>query len=188
MLLEDSGEAGTMKALKIGEKAPQFAAKACYDNQIVDIRSEDFLGKWVLLFFYPKDYSYVCPTELRMLAKHQAEFEEEGAQVLAISVDTAVSHCAWMAAELPEIRYPLLADPDKTIARAYGVLDRKEGVALRGAFIINPEGIVQYCVISNMNVGRSVEELLRVLAALKTGGLCGAGWKKGDKPLPVREE
>ncbi len=174
--------------MSTGEKAPPFEADAVYDGRVIRVSLSEFANRWVLLFFYPKDFSFVCPTELRMLAKYHDEFEKAGVSILGVSTDSVESHKQWLAKDLPDVHYPLIADTDAVISSLYGVLDAKSGQALRGAFIIDPDGVVQYAVISNMNVGRSVKELLRVIAALKTSGMCPAGWKKGDKPLAVRPE
>ncbi|VVB57418.1 Peroxiredoxin [uncultured archaeon] len=170
----------------VGKKAPHFSAMACQEDEIFELSSSRVAGFWTLLFFYPKDFTKVCPTELRALALRAGEFEAEGARILAISTDDVRTHQRWLREELPEVKFPLLADSTHRISSDYGVLVEGEDVAQRAAFIIDPLGVVRYVVVSDMDVGRSVAELLRVLQALKTGALCPADWKKGDKPLPSK--
>ncbi len=155
---------------------------------MVEVSSSDFMGHWLILFFYPADFSTVCPTELRALERHLEEIQAEDARVAAVSTDDAQTHKRWLKEELPEVKFPLLADPTHAISSAYGVLLEEEGISQRAAFIIDPQGVIRYLVVSDMDVGRSAEELLRVLQALRTGAPCPAGWKKGDKPLPVKAE
>lgn len=167
----------------VGKKAPEFSLEGVQNGEIRRFSSQDFMGKWLLLLFYPRDFTFVCPTELKSLAHLEPEFLAEGCAVAAASTDSEFSHKAWLEKTLPSVKYPVLADTSHTLSRSYGVLLEGQGTALRGAFLIDPQGIVQYATVSNLNVGRSLEEFLRVLQALKTGGMCPAGWKKGDKPL-----
>lgn len=169
--------------MKVGEKAPEFSLEAYQSGEMKKVSSKDFSGKWVVLFFYPRDFTFVCPTELKAMARRAGEFEKENAAIIGASTDSAHSHKAWFERELPEVKYPVLADTGHQLARAYGILIEEDGTALRGTFIIDPNGILQYSVVSNLNVGRSVDETLRVLQALKSGGLCPVDWKKGEKTL-----
>lgn len=169
--------------MKVGEKAPEFTLEAYSNGQITKVSSLDFAGKWMLLFFYPRDFTFVCPTELKSLASFHAAFQAEGCEIIGASTDSAFSHKAWLEKDLPEVKYPVLADTGHKLAREYNILIENDGTALRGAFLIDPNGILQYATIANLNVGRSAEELLRVLQAFKTGGFCPANWKKGDKTL-----
>jgi peroxiredoxin (alkyl hydroperoxide reductase subunit C) len=134
----------------------------------------------LVLFFYPADFTFICPTEVTGFNKMAKEFSSENAAILGASVDSIDSHRAW-AEELGGLEYPLLSDEDKTLSRAYGVLNEKEGVSLRATFIINPAGVISYQVASHVNVGRSVEETLRVVKALRTERLCPSDWKP-DEP------
>jgi len=141
-----------------------------------------------MLFFYPLDFTFVCPTEITALSDRYEEFVARGADVLGVSVDSVYSHRAWINTPrekngIAGLKFPLASDITKQVSRDYGVLVEEEGVSLRGLFIIDPDGILQYAVIHNMNVGRSVDETLRVLEALQTGGLCPADWKPGQKTL-----
>jgi alkyl hydroperoxide reductase subunit AhpC len=169
--------------IKVGEKAPVFSAEAYVDGKIARISMSDFKKKWIVLFFYPRDFTFVCPTEIAGFARLEPEFKRSGGVVIGASTDSVYSHKAWFERDLTMVKYPVLADTNHSIARAYDVLIESTGDALRGTFIIDPEGIVQYAVVSNLNVGRSVEETLRVLQALNTGGLCPVDWKPGQPTL-----
>jgi len=148
----------------------------------------DYAGKWLVLFFYPLDFTFVCPTEILGLSDAYDEFKKLGADVLGVSTDSVYSHRAWINTPRDQngiagVRFPLAADITKAVSRTYGVLVEDQGIALRGLFIIDPEGVLQYSVINCLNVGRSVDETLRVLQALQTGGLCPVNWKPGQKTL-----
>jgi peroxiredoxin (alkyl hydroperoxide reductase subunit C) len=165
----------------IDQPAPQFTADAVLDNgEFKKISLSDFKGKWVVLFFYPLDFTFVCPTEITQFRDKLAEFRSAKAEVLGCSVDSVHSHKRWLKDDLGNLGYPLIADITKRIARDYGVLIEAKGIATRGTFIIDPEQNIQYMGIHNTTVGRDASEILRVLQALQTGELCGAGWKKGE--------
>ncbi len=169
---------------KVGEPAPPFTLDAVVDKEFKKVSSSDYRGKWVVLFFYPADFTFVCPTEITGFNKAIDRFTELNAQLLGASVDSKYSHLAWIKrGDLGDLKFPLLADSKKEATDRYGILDEKEGVALRGLFIIDPNGILQYQVVNNLSVGRSVEETLRVLEALQTGELCPLGWKPGEKTI-----
>lgn len=168
-----------MSSLQIGDSAPEFYAKGILDSKIADYSLSAYRGKWLVLFFYPADFTFICPTEVIGFSKLAKEFAAEGAAILGASVDAIDSHRSW-AIELGGVEYPLLSDQSKSMSRAYGVLDEKEGVSLRATFIINPAGVLCYQVVSHVNVGRSVEETLRVLKALRTERLCPSDWKPGE--------
>lgn len=168
----------------IGQPAPQFTVPAVVDGgDFKDITLSDFKGKWVVLFFYPLDFTFVCPTEITQFRDQLKSFKEAGAVVLGASIDSVHSHKRWIKDDLGELGYPLLGDVTKRLSRDYGVLMEDKGIATRGTFIIDPEGIIQYMGIHNLNVGRDAGEVLRVLSGLKSGELCGAGWKPGSKHL-----
>jgi alkyl hydroperoxide reductase subunit AhpC len=173
----------TTVTAKVGTLAPDFKAKAYVAGQFKDISLRDFQGKWVCLFFYPLDFTFVCPTEIRSFAKHEAEFKEMGCQIISCSTDSEYSHKAWFEKELSEVKYPVLADTAHNISRDYGMLIEEKGIALRGTFLIDPKGILQWTAVSALNVGRSVDEVLRTLQALKTGELCPADWKPGQSTI-----
>lgn len=168
-----------MSLVRLGDKAPDFALKGVHQNRVSEYSLSRYKGKWLVLFFYPADFTFICPTEVVSFSKLAKEFAAQGAEILGVSVDSLDSHRSW-ADELGGIDYPLLSDEEKTLSRAYGVLDEREGVPLRATFIITPNGEVSYLVISHVNVGRSVEETLRVLKALRTERLCPSEWKPGE--------
>ncbi|MBS3141160.1 peroxiredoxin [Candidatus Woesearchaeota archaeon] len=169
--------------IMLGKPAPKFNLEAYENGEIKKITSEDYKGKWLVLNFYPRDFTFVCPTELKALARYEDEFKEQNAVILAASTDSVNSHKAWIESELKEVKYPVLADTSHSLSKNYNVLIEEEGKALRGTFIIDPEGILQYSVVSNLDVGRSTDEILRVLQALQTKELCPVNWKPGDKTL-----
>ena len=153
-----------------------------------NVRLSDYRGRWLVLVFYPLDFTFVCPTELTTFSDRYDDFEAIGADVLGISTDSVFSHRAWLQTPrdkggVADLRYPLASDQTKDVSRAYGVLIENQGIALRGLFVIDPEGILRYAVVHDLNVGRSAEETLRVIQALQTGGLCGAEWRPGQKTL-----
>ncbi|MGH7770878.1 MAG: peroxiredoxin [Candidatus Binatia bacterium] len=169
----------------VGMKAPEFVLRGIYQGRIEDYAPKSYQGKWLVLFFYPADFTFICPTEVVGFSKMAGEFRAEQAEVLGVSVDSLETHRAWIE-ELGGINYPLLSDVDKRVSRAYGVLEEKEGVSERATFIINPTGEVSYLVVSHMNVGRSVEETLRVLKGLCTERLCPSDWKPGQQTGELR--
>jgi peroxiredoxin 2/4 len=168
-----------MSQLRVGDNAPGFKVKGILRGQVAEYSLSSFKGKWLILFFYPADFTFICPTEVTGFSNLTKEFATENAAVLGVSVDSIDSHRSW-ADELGGLNYPLLSDEDKTLSRVYGVLEDKEGVSLRATFIINPAGVICYQVVSHVNVGRSVEETLRVLKALRTERLCPSDWKPGE--------
>ena len=176
----------------VGQKAPDFEVDAVVGGEFKPVRLSDYKGKYVVLFFYPLDYTFVCPTEITAFADAHAKFKDLGAEVMAASVDSKFVHLAWQATPRKEgglgpLPYPHLSDLNKTLCRDYGVLLEPAGVALRGLFIIDDEGVVQHATINNLGVGRSVEETLRVLQAVqtvkKTGEVCPANWRPGDDTM-----
>jgi peroxiredoxin 2/4 len=164
--------------LQIGAEAPDFTLKGALAGKISDYSLRSLKGKWVVLFFYPADFTFICPTEVTGFGKKASEFRAEQAEVLGISVDPPESHVKW-AEELGGLNCALLSDVEGKVSRAYGVLDESENVSLRATFIINPSGKIVYVVVSHSNVGRSVEETLRVLKALRTERLCPSDWQPG---------
>lgn len=168
--------------MQVGRPAPKFKAEALVGDQFKEISSEDYKGKWLVLFFYPLDFTFVCPTEILEFSKRADEFKALGAEIVGGSVDSVYSHLAWTK-ELGRLNYPLLSDMTTQISHDYGILIHEKGIALRGLFIIDPEGILRYQVVHDLSVGRSVDETLRVLQAFQTGELCPTGWTKGGKTL-----
>ncbi len=170
-------------SIQVGKLAPVFQAKAYVAGQFKDVSLKDYQGKWVCLFFYPLDFTFVCPTEIRTFGEKDAEFKESGCQILACSTDSEYSHKAWYEKELKEVKYPVLADTAHKISHDYGVLLEEKGIALRGTFLIDPQGTLQWMSVNALGVGRSVDEVLRTLQALQTGELCPADWKPGKATL-----
>lgn len=165
----------------IGQPAPQFTAQAVVDGgEVKTVSLSDYKGKWVVLFFYPLDFTFVCPTEITQFRDAAAEFKKSGAQVLGCSVDSVHSHKRWIKDDLKDLGYPLIADLTKRMSRDYNVLIEDAGIATRGTFIIDPNGVLQYAGVHNTSVGRDVNEILRVLQGCQSGELCGAGWKPGS--------
>ncbi len=170
--------------ISIGKNAPQFDQVTAYhQGDFTKVSLRDYSGSWLVFFFYPRDFTFICPTELKGFAKHEAELAKLNAKVLAASTDSEWSHKAWFERDLPDVTYPVLADTTQQVAKDYGVLDDSNGEAQRGLFIIDPEGVVKYVVISAGSVGRSVKEVIRVLTALQSGDLCPVEWEPGQETL-----
>lgn len=179
-------------AVLVQQKAPSFTAEAVMaDGSFRHVKLEDYRGKYVLVFFYPLDFTFVCPTEIIAFSERASEFEALGVQILGVSVDSAFSHLAWRntprnVGGLGAIAYPLIADLTKDIARAYDVL-LPEGVALRGLFLIDRDGIVRHQVVNDLPLGRSVDEALRMVKALQFteehGEVCPANWQEGGRTI-----
>jgi alkyl hydroperoxide reductase subunit AhpC len=176
----------------VTQAAPDFKAQAVMaDGQFKELSLSDYRGKYVLLFFYPLDFTFVCPTEIIAFSDRAAEFEKLGVQIIGVSVDSQFSHLAWRNAPrdqggLGNIQYPLVADLSKQIARDYDVLT-EETVALRGLFLIDQQGVVRHQVVNDLPLGRSVDEALRMVQALqffeKNGEVCPANWKEGARTI-----
>ena len=182
-----------LNCLKVGQKAPEFKATAVIDQEFKEISLSDYKGKYVVLFFYPLDFTFVCPTEITAFSDKYNDFSSKNTEVLGVSVDSQFSHLAWIQTPrneggIGDINYPLIADLKKEISIAYNVLDDNEGVALRGLFIIDPEGTIMHATINNLPVGRNVEETLRVLQAFQyvqanPDEVCPANWTPGEKTM-----
>lgn len=182
----------------VGKKAPEFSAKAVVENRIVDNFSlKQFLGKNVLLFFYPLDFTFVCPTELHAFQDAHVEFEKRNTQIVGCSVDSCYSHFAWLQTPkskggIQGVKYPIVSDMNKNIARDYDVLITHEGIAYRGLFLIDREGVVRHQVVNDLPLGRSVDEALRILDAWllyeKHGEGCPANWQQGKQGLKLTNE
>jgi peroxiredoxin 2/4 len=169
----------------VGKSAPNFHMNAVTGDgeNFIKVSLDDYKGKWLVMFFYPLDFTFVCPTEITGYSKRLEDFKKEGAEVLAASTDSEHSHKAWIQGDLGKLNFPLASDFTKKVASDYGILVEEEGLALRGLFIIDPQGVVRYSVVHDLNVGRSVDETLRVLQALKCGGLCPIDWHPGEDLL-----
>nr|WDA98950.1 peroxiredoxin [Sciadococcus taiwanensis] len=181
-----------LNCLLVGEKAPEFTATIVYEQEFHTIKLSDYLGKYVILFFYPLDFTFVCPTEITAFSDHYEKFKNLNAEILGVSVDSEFSHLAWLQTDrkvggLGELNYPLVSDIKKEISANYHVLS-KEGIALRGLFIIDPQGTIQHSTINNLAFGRSINETLRVLFAIQhvqsnPEEVCPADWKPGEKTM-----
>jgi alkyl hydroperoxide reductase subunit AhpC len=170
----------------VGSTAPAVALEAYVPGEPEprSVSLADHLGSWVVLFFYPRDFTFVCPTELHAFAALEADFAAEDAVVIAASTDSYWSHQAWFTTHrlLSEVRYPVLADTAHRLADAFGVRC-EDGSALRATYVIDPEGVIRHAAVSDQAVGRSVDETLRVLQALRTGALCPVAWRPGQPTL-----
>jgi alkyl hydroperoxide reductase subunit AhpC len=172
-------------SVQVSRPAPEFTAQALVKREFKTVSLSDYRGQWVLLFFYPMDFTFVCPTELVGLNDHHGEFADRKCVVVAASTDTVYSHLGWVTAEerLGDLQYPILGDVTKAVARRYGVLLEEQGIALRGSFLIDPSGTLRWANVNDLGTGRSIEEILRVLDALRTDKMTGCGWKKGEATL-----
>lgn len=175
----------------VGQSAPLFQVKA-YDRtkngtdaQFRDVNLTEFKGKWVCLFFYPLDFTFVCPTELVSFNDKLGDFQDRDCVVLTASTDSVFSHKGWCDshADLQKLKYLMLADTTHVLSRSYGVLKEDAGIAYRGIFLIDPNGVVRWSAVHDLSVGRNVDEVLRVLDALQTDKLCPCNWKKGETTL-----
>jgi len=176
--------------VKINQKVTNFELGAFYNEEIKKVKLSDYKGKWVVLLFYPADFTFICPTELEEAADYYKEFQKLGAEILSVSKDTVFVHKAWHDASsaIAKINFPMLADPTGNLCREFGVYIEEEGVCLRGTFIIDPDGMLKAYEIHDNSIGRSAQELLRKLQAAKfvkehKGQVCPASWKPGKKTL-----
>lgn len=182
-------------AARVLHPAPDFKGKAVVDGQFKDLKLTDFKGKYLVLFFYPLDFTFVCPTELIAFSDNMDKFAEINTAVVGVSTDSHFSHLAWINTPrkqggLGGLKYPLLADFNKTVSRDYGVLVEDAGLALRGLFIIDPNGVVRQVTINDLPVGRSVDETLRLVKAFqftdKHGEVCPANWNPESNPRTIK--
>lgn len=176
--------------VEIGKEAPEFEAEAFHEEKVEKIKLSSLRGKWVVLAFYPADFTFVCPTELGELADHYEEFKKVGAEILSVSTDTAFVHKAWHdnSETIKKIKYPMVADPTRKICSDYGTLIEDEGVSLRCTVIVDPDGVVKSYDVHDNSIGRSASEILRRLQAAKfvrenPGQVCPASWKPGAEAL-----
>jgi peroxiredoxin (alkyl hydroperoxide reductase subunit C) len=178
----------------VGNLAPDFEAEAVFDQEFIKVKLSDYIGKkYVILFFYPLDFTFVCPTEITAFSDRFGEFEKLNTEILGVSIDSVFSHLAWVQTDrksggLGDLKYPLVSDVTKSIAKSFNVLIPDQGIALRGLFIIDKEGIIQHSTINNLAIGRSVDETMRTLQALQyvqenPDEVCPAGWKPGEKSM-----
>jgi alkyl hydroperoxide reductase subunit AhpC len=175
--------------LTVGEKFPNFKLNAVVSlekgKEFQEITESTHRGKWQVIFFWPMDFTFICPTEIAEFGKRNKDFVDRDAQVLGASTDTHYVHLAWRDnhPDLKSLPYPMLADTKRELSSALGILHKGEGVALRATFIVDPEGVIRWVTVNDLSVGRNVAETLRVLDALQTDELCPCNWKKGEKTL-----
>ena len=177
--------------LTIGDRFPTFNLTAVVstdiENAFTPITAETDSGKWKIFFYYPKDFTFICPTEIVEFNNLNGEFNDRNTQVYGVSTDSDFVHLAWRKdhSELQNLHFPLISDIKKEMSSALGILDRNEGVCLRATFIVDPEGIIRHVSVNDLSVGRNPAEILRTLDALQNGGLCACNWQQGDEPLKV---
>ena len=177
--------------LGIGQKFPQFALTGVVSNDLdkafKPFTNESHPGKWQVFFFWPKDFTFVCPTEIAAFGKLNGDFNDRDAVVYGASIDSEFVHLAWRQnhADLKDLPFAMLADIKRELTTALGILDKNEGVAMRATYIVDPEGIIRFASVTDLNVGRNTQEVLRVLDALQTDELCPCNWQKGQETLHV---
>ncbi|MDX1837485.1 peroxiredoxin [Legionella taurinensis] len=177
--------------ITVGNPFPTFELKATVGNDVHDaftvINNNTYKEKWLVVFFWPKDFTFVCPTEIAEFGKLAGEFADRDAQILGGSTDSEFVHLAWRNnhADLKNLPFPMLADIKRELTQALGILDEQEGVAQRATFIVDPQGITRFVMVTDLNVGRNPQEVLRVLDALQTDELCPCNWKKGEETIHV---
>jgi len=173
----------------IGRRFPEFTLTGVVSNDVNNafqtFTDDSFPGKWKVVFFWPKDFTFVCPTEIAAFGKLDKEFRARDAQLLGVSIDSEFVHLAWRREkeELRSLPFPMLADLKRELTGALGILDPDAGVAQRATFIVDPQGVIRFVYVTDLNVGRSPEEVLRVLDALQTDELCPCNWQKGGQTL-----
>ncbi|MBY0315044.1 MAG: peroxiredoxin [Bdellovibrionales bacterium] len=177
--------------LGIGKKIPNFKVKATISTDpktaFTEITQDTYKGQWLVLFFYPKDFTFVCPTEIKGFGDLNKKFKDRDAQVLAASVDSEFVHMAWRQnhPDLKDLPFPMLADVKRELSTALGIIDDNEGVSQRATFIVDPDGIIRFVYVTDLSVGRNPEEVLRVLDGLQTDELCPCNWQKGEETIQV---
>ncbi len=175
--------------LGVGQRFPSFSVAATVslekDTSFETITEESFAGKWKIVFFWPKDFTFVCPTEIAAFGKLNDEFQDRDAQVLGASIDSEFVHLAWRKShdDLRDLPFPMLADIKRELCSALGILDPVAGVAQRATYIVDPDNIIRFVSVNDLNVGRNPKEVLRVLDALQTDELCPCNWQQGEETL-----
>jgi peroxiredoxin (alkyl hydroperoxide reductase subunit C) len=175
--------------LTVGDTFPSFALKGVVSRDIktafADFTEKSDAGKWKIVFFWPKDFTFVCPTEIAAFGKISGEFKDRDAVIYGVSTDSEFVHLAWRNnhADLKDLPFPMLADIKRELSQTLGILDKKEGVALRATFVVDPDGVIRFASVNDLSVGRNPAEVLRVLDALQTDELCPCNWQKGEDVL-----
>ncbi len=177
--------------LGVGQKFPAFNLKATVSTDIndafADVSNASYAGKWLVVFFWPKDFTFVCPTEIEAFGEMNDAFQQRKTQVLGASVDSEFVHLAWRQnnKSLSNLPFPMLADIKRDLSASLGIIDPEAGVSQRATYIVDPDGVVRFVSVTDLNVGRNVDEVLRVLDALQNGGLCPCNWQKGQETIKV---
>ena len=177
--------------LGVGEKFPSYSLTAVVSlekgKEFTTINDQSYEGKWKVYFFWPKDFTFVCPTEIAGFGKHDKEFKDRDAQLLGGSIDSEFVHLAWRThhADLKNLPFPMLSDLKRELTSQLGILDPVAGVAQRAAYIVDPQGVIRFAYVTDLSVGREPKEVLRVLDALQTDELCPCGWHKGEETIHV---
>lgn len=175
--------------LTIGDTFPEFSIKGVVSAHIneafIEVDHKTYPGQWKIFFFWPKDFTFVCPTEIAEFGRLEGEFKDRDAQLLGVSTDSEYVHMAWKKHHdlLRDLPFPMLADHKRELTQSLGILDKQEGVAQRATFIVDPENIIRFVMVTDLNVGRNTKEVLRVLDALQTDELCPCNWQKGEETL-----
>lgn len=177
--------------LGIGDRFPDFSVTATVSNEVKDafmtVTNKSYPGKWLLVFSWPKDFTFVCPTEIAEFGRLNSDFSDRDTQVLGLSTDSEFVHLAWRQhkEELHDLPFPMLADVKRDLTQQLGIIDKNEGVAQRATYLVDPEGIIRFVMVTDMSVGRNPKEVLRVLDALQTDELCPCNWQKGQETIKV---
>ena len=175
--------------LTIGQRFPEFSLTGVVSNDAASafetFDAQSYPDKWLVVFFWPKDFTFVCPTEIAAFGRLEKDFKDRDAQVLGVSIDSEFVHLAWRndKQELRDLPFPMLSDIKRELSMRLGILDAEAGVAQRATFILDPQGVIRFVYVTDLNVGRSPEEVLRVLDALQTDELCPCNWKQGDETI-----
>lgn len=177
--------------LTVGDKFPEFSVKAVVSSNpkdaFTEINHQTYGNKWQIIFFWPKDFTFVCPTEIAAFGELNHDFNQRDAVLLGASIDSEYAHLAWRQekTELHDLPFPMLADVKRELAQGLGILNKKEGIAQRATFIVDPERIIRFVMVTDLNVGRNAKEVLRILDALQTDELCPCNWQKGEATITI---
>lgn len=177
--------------LGVGKPFPQFNLKAVTGTDLktafTEVNNDTYKGKWLVAFFYPKDFTFVCPTEIKGFSELNGQFKDRDAQVLAFSTDSEFVHLAWKQShdDLKELKFPMVSDIKRELSQALGILDEAEGVAQRATFIVDPQGVIRFVYVTDLSVGRNPKEVLRILDGLQTDELCPCNWEKGKETIQL---
>ena len=172
--------------IQIGDTVPDFTVECCHNSSFREVSLSDYRGRWLIVFFYPMDFTFVCPTEIKGFNDSSKIFESLKTDVLGVSTDSVHCHKAWIERDFDSLSFPLASDTTHALSRQFGVMIENKGIALRGTFIIDPEGVLRYSLIHDNNIGRNTDEVIRSLQALQSGGLCPVSWHPGEDFVTVK--